>query len=222
MSSPGSQGAFLVVGAGPGVGLAAARRFGREGHPVGLVARTGARSADLARVLEREDLVAAAAPADITDPAALHGAVTALRERLGPVEALLFSPRPDTAWIRPVLETTAPQLGAALGLSVLAAATAVQAVLPDMLAAGRGTLLFTTGGAAAEPHPDRAVSGVAYAAEAVYVGMLHDALAGQGVHAARVTVFGAVGPGLCHEPEAVAEELWRRHRLRDRAVAVLR
>jgi NAD(P)-dependent dehydrogenase (short-subunit alcohol dehydrogenase family) len=35
---------LLVVGAGPGLGLAAARRFGREGHPVGLVGRNTERS----------------------------------------------------------------------------------------------------------------------------------------------------------------------------------
>ncbi|MYS81627.1 hypothetical protein GTZ85_15770 [Streptomyces sp. SID5474] len=34
------MGAFVVVGAGPGPGAAAARRFGREGHPVGLIARS--------------------------------------------------------------------------------------------------------------------------------------------------------------------------------------
>ncbi|MFF8788251.1 hypothetical protein [Streptomyces sp. NPDC015125] len=34
------MGAFVVVGAGPGPGTAAARRCGREGHPVGLIARS--------------------------------------------------------------------------------------------------------------------------------------------------------------------------------------
>jgi hypothetical protein len=33
------KGTVTIVGAGPGVGAAVARRFGREGHPVALVAR---------------------------------------------------------------------------------------------------------------------------------------------------------------------------------------
>ena len=33
----------VIVGAGPGIGLATARRFGREGYPLALVARDGAK-----------------------------------------------------------------------------------------------------------------------------------------------------------------------------------
>lgn len=29
-----------IIGAGPGLGLATARRFGREGHDIALIART--------------------------------------------------------------------------------------------------------------------------------------------------------------------------------------
>jgi len=87
----------------------------------------------------------------------------------------------------------------------------VNLVVPDMRRRGRGTLLFTTGGAAVEPHRDRAVSAAAYAAETAYVRMLHDALVGTGVHAAQVTVVGAIGAGARHEPSVVAEQLWRRH-----------
>ncbi|MFI6047712.1 hypothetical protein ACIA8C_39270 [Nocardia sp. NPDC051321] len=149
-------------------------------------------------------------------------ALSALRERLGPIEAVLFSPRPSLGWIKPVLDTEPSDVANALALSVLAAVAAVRTVLPDMGHRGRGTLLFTTGGAAVEPHRDRAVSGIAYAAESAYVRMLHDTLAAEGVHAAQVTVVGPIGPGARHEPDAVAEELWRLHTERDQPLVVLR
>ncbi|MFC4908278.1 SDR family NAD(P)-dependent oxidoreductase [Actinomadura gamaensis] len=211
-------GAFVVIGAGPGVGAAAARRFGREGHPVGLVARNAERLEQIAA----DGPSAATETADVTDAKALTAAIARLRERLGPIEAVLFSPRPSLEWIKPVLETEPSDVENALALSVVAAATVVRAVVPDMVRRGRGTLLFTTGGAAVEPHRDRAVSGVAYAAESAYVRMLHDALADQGVHAAQVTIVGAIGPGAHHEPDAVAGELWRRHTDRDQPLVVLR
>jgi hypothetical protein len=39
---------------------------------------------------------------------------------------------------------------------------------------GRGTLLFVNGGSAVRPHPERAGTSIAFAAESAYVSMLHD------------------------------------------------
>lgn len=217
-----ASGTFVVVGAGPGVGLASARRFGATGMPVGLIARSPSILDELEQQLAADGVVSATAVADVTDDEALIAAVCALRERLGPIDTVLFSPRPDTAWIKPVLDTTPDDLMAALHLNVAAAAATVRAVVPEMRRRRRGTLLFTTGGAAVEPSAERAVSAVAYAAESTYVRLLHDTLAGDGVHVGQVTVVGAIGPGLTHEPAAVAEELWNRWRRRDEPLIVLR
>ncbi|MFI7000726.1 SDR family NAD(P)-dependent oxidoreductase [Nocardia sp. NPDC050175] len=216
------SGAFVVVGAGPGLGAAAARRFGREGYPVGLIARSAANLAKIADSLTSESITTATESADVTDEKALTDALAALRERLGPIEVVLFSPRPNLDWIKPVLDTAPSDIQSALTLNVVAAATVVRAVVPDMRHKRYGTLLFTTGGAAVEPHRDRAVSGIAYAAESAYTRMLHDTLAADGVHAAQITVVGPIAPGARHEPDAVAEELWQLHTARDQPLLVLR
>lgn len=215
-------GAFVVIGAGPGLGAAAARRFGRAGHPVGLMARSAERLDMMAADLTSQGVTTAVETADITDERALAAALDALRERLGPIEVMLFSPRPSLTWIKPVLDTAPADTENALALSVVAATAAVRAVVPDMRRRGHGTLLFTTGGAAVEPHPDRAVSGIAYAAESAYVRMLHDALADDGVHAAQVTVVGPIAPGARHEPDDVAEQLWQLHTTRDHSLLIVR
>ncbi|MEU1481607.1 SDR family NAD(P)-dependent oxidoreductase [Streptomyces sp. NPDC005760] len=216
------RGAFVVVGAGPGLGAAAARRFGSEGHPVGLIARNAERLDRMSADLASRGLPTATETADVTDEQALTAALGALRQRLGPIEVALFSPRPNLTWIKPVLDTEPKDLASALSLSVLAAASAVRALVPDMRRRRRGTLLFTTGGAAVEPHRDRAVSAIAYAAESAYVRMLHEALTDDGVHAAQVTVVGPIGPGARHEPDEVARHLWRLHTTRDRPLLVMR
>ncbi|MEU7144195.1 SDR family NAD(P)-dependent oxidoreductase [Nocardia sp. NPDC046473] len=216
------RGAFAVVGAGPGLGAAAARRFGREGYPVGLIARGAERLGEIAAGLISESVTTATESADVTDAKSLTVALDALRERLGPIEVVLFSPRPNLEWIKPVLDTAPSDIESALALNVVAAATVARAVVPDMRHQGYGTLLFTTGGAAVEPHRDRAVSGIAYAAESAYTRMLHDTLAADGVHAAQVTIVGPIGPGARHEPDEVAEELWRLHTTRDQPLLVLR
>jgi NADP-dependent 3-hydroxy acid dehydrogenase YdfG len=215
-------GALIVVGAGPGVGAATARRFAREGHPVGLIARDPKRLADLKRSLSADGVTVATAAADVTGAAALDAALAGLAEQIGNVDTMLFSPRPSLSWIKPVLNTTGEDIAAALALNVVAAINAVRGVVGPMLERGRGSLLFTTGGAALEPHRDRAVSGVAYAAESVWVRMLHDALAPKGVLAGQLTIVGGIGADQGHHPAMVAEQLWQLRTDRDRPLTVLR
>ena len=80
-----------------------------------------------------------------------------------------------------------------------------------MREAGRGTILFTTGGAAINPYPARAGVGISFAGEVAYARMLHDELAAErdprGPHGDRRPI----APGGDHEPDDVAEALWRHH-----------
>ncbi len=212
----------VVVGAGPGVGAALARRFGREGFGVGLVARNGTRLAAAALELESEGVSVAFATADARDAEGLGEALRDLAGRQGPADVLCFCPLPDVSLIRPVLETTSQDLVASLELVVGGAAAAVREVLPAMRRRGSGTMLFTTGSGALTPSHDRAASGVATTAATVYYRMLHDALAPKGIHVAHTVIAGAVGPGAQHEPAAVADHLWRRHVMRDQATSLIR
>src|SRR5690349_19037971 len=85
---------IVIVGAGPNLGLAVARRFGREGFAVGLISRTQSKLDDLARQLGEEGITAAGAAADIRDSDGLTAAIGALVGRLGAVEVLEYSPLP--------------------------------------------------------------------------------------------------------------------------------
>jgi short-subunit dehydrogenase len=213
---------LTVVGAGPGVGLATARRFGREGYSVGLVARSEERLNGLVESLNRDGVTAAAAVADLHEADLLRAALDKLESELGPTHVLCFSPLPDVTLIKPVTQTSAEDLRTALSLNAVAAATAVQQVLPGMRRLGGGTLLFTTGSAALSPSPERATSAIAYAAETVYVRLLHESLAPEGIHSSQLVIQGAIGPGLRHEPQTVAELLWHSHVHREGSLNVLK
>src|SRR6478735_11394570 len=202
---------IVIVGAGPNLGLAVGRRFGREGLAVGLVSRTQAKLDDLAAQLESEGIPAAGAAADIRDSDALAAAIASLAERLGDVEVLEYSPLPPPEFMKPILETTVEDVRGPLEFSVLGAVAATRAVLDPMRAADRGTILFTTGGAAINPYPARAGVGISFAGEVAYARMLHDALADTGVHVAHTAIGGSIAPGGDHEPDDVAELLWRHH-----------
>ncbi|MGC9381913.1 SDR family NAD(P)-dependent oxidoreductase [Streptomyces sp. MH13] len=203
---------FALIGAGPGLGLASARRFGRAGHSVALLSRSAQHQDDLAAELARENVHARGFTADVLDPASLTAALREAADMLGPVEILQFSPVPRRDFMKPVLETTAADLDDPLAFSVKGPLTCVHTVLPGMRELGRGTLLFVNGGSAVRPHPDRAGTSIAFAAESAYAAMLHTALAPENIHAAQLIVPGAISPdSATSSPEALAELLYGLH-----------
>jgi NADP-dependent 3-hydroxy acid dehydrogenase YdfG len=206
---------IVIIGAGPNLGMAVARRFGQEGMPVGLISRDAGKLEALAGELRGEGLTADFEAADIRDADSLTAAITALAHRLGPVEVLEYSPLPAREFMKPILETTVDDVRGPLEFSVLGAVAAARAVLDPMLEAGRGTILFTTGGAAINPYPLRAGVGISFAGEVAYARMLHDELRDRGVHVAHTAIGGRIAPGGDHEPADVAELLWRHHAQRD-------
>jgi NAD(P)-dependent dehydrogenase (short-subunit alcohol dehydrogenase family) len=85
---------LVIVGAGPNLGLAVARRFGREGFAVGLIARSDSRLVKLTAQLRLDGITSSSAAADIRDGDALANAIQTLAAELGPIEVLEFSPLP--------------------------------------------------------------------------------------------------------------------------------
>jgi NADP-dependent 3-hydroxy acid dehydrogenase YdfG len=202
---------LVIVGAGPNLGLAVARRFGREGFAVGLVSRRESTLVEVAAQLRLDGISVAGAAADVRDSAGLMAAIDRLADELGQVEVLEYSPLPAAEFMKPVLETTVEDVRGPLEFSVLGAVAATRAVIGPMRKAGRGTILFTTGGAAVHPNPGRAGVGVSFAGEVAYARMLHDALRDEGIHVAHTAVAGRIAPGAENEPDDVAEVLWTHH-----------
>jgi NADP-dependent 3-hydroxy acid dehydrogenase YdfG len=202
---------IVIVGAGPNLGAAIARRFGREGMPVGLVSRNAEKLERLAEDLGQEGITADFAAADIRDATALSSAIGSLADRLGAIEVLEYSPVPAREYMQPVLETTVDDVRAALEFSVLGAVAALRTVVEPMLERGSGTILFTTGGAAINPNPARTGVGISFAGEVVYARMLHDELGGRGIHVGHTAIGGSIAPDGDHQPDDVADVLWRHH-----------
>ncbi|MEV0599894.1 SDR family NAD(P)-dependent oxidoreductase [Streptomyces sp. NPDC050315] len=203
---------IAIVGAGPGLGAAVARRFGREGFDIALISRSRQHVDQLAADLRQDGLNARGFAADVRDPKALTAALDAATTDLGPIEVVQYSPVPHKDFMKPVLETTPADLHGPVEFSVFGPMTAVAQVLPDMRAQGRGTLLFVNGGSAVRPHPERAGTSIAFAAESAYARMLHDSLAGDGIHVAQLIVPGAIQPGDPHtDPAVLADTLWALH-----------
>jgi NADP-dependent 3-hydroxy acid dehydrogenase YdfG len=193
---------LLIVGAGPGISAATARRFGREGYAVGLVARREEALAGLQDELAAEGILAGRAPAESGDPASLTAAVELLVETFGPVDVLLFN-------VSVGRQVTVPDLAPEVLLADVAAGVvglqaAVRAVLPGMRERGGGTVLATGSVSADKPIAAMATLGVQKAALRALVQVQAAGLADEGVHVATVTIRGLVGEGEQIHPDRVA------------------
>ncbi len=206
---------IAIVGAGAGLGAAVARRFGAEGFAVALISRSQERVDELARTLADEGITARGYAANVRDHVALAAALDRAAQELGPVEVLQYSPLPQKEFLRPVLETTPGDLVGAFEFSIQAPVAAVHQVLQGMRVLGRGTVLFINGGTAVQPLPKYAGTSIAFAGESAYGQMIHEALAGDGIHVGQLIIPGAIIPGLEEkDPRVLADTLWSMHQER--------
>ncbi len=195
----------LIIGAGPGVGLAVARRFGWGGYTLHLAARRAEEVARMAAELTAEGMEAAGHAMDAGDPAALSMSVAAL----GPVEVLVYNAAAVT--MAAPMALTPAQLTRDVTISVTGALVAAQAVVPAMLAAGRGTILLTGGGFALRPMAALASLGIGKAALRNMAFSLAEELGPKGIRVATVTILGTVAPGTAFDPSGIAEAYWALH-----------
>lgn len=200
---------LFLIGYGPGVGHAVARRFAREGFAVGAVARK-AETLDAAGALAREfGVTTAGACADAGDEPALRAALQTLADALGAPGALVYNAAAVTQALPSALSFERLVKDFAVGVG--GALVAAQTVLPAFRAAGKGSLLFTGGGFALQPVPALASLGVGKAGLRNLAQSLYQELAGSGITVGTVTVGGAVGSGPAFEPDAIAEHFWALH-----------
>ena len=214
---------IAIVGAGPGLGLAIARRFGREGFRVALISRTRSKLDELVATLAAEGVEAAGFAADVMDLPSLQAGLAAAEQQIGPIEVLEYSPAPTGAGASALAPVEVTQVGVEdvgqqIEYYVYGAITATRAVLDGMLERGHGTLLYTTGASSALPFPAMGNIGIAGAGLRNYALALNAALADRGVYAAHVPLAVFIGSG---GPETqagtIADLYWDLYVSRDQA-----
>jgi short-subunit dehydrogenase len=200
---------IFIVGMGPGLSAAVARRFAREGYAVGAVARSADKLEQQLAALRSVSVTVAGATAEAGDIGSLRKALAGLQAELGDANVLVYNAAGMT--YRPLADVSAEQFAADVAVSVVGAFTAAQQVLPAMRAKRSGTVLLTGGGFAFEPMPVMASLGVGKAAIRNLAFSLHADLKDSGVHAATVTICGTVAPGTAFDPDRIADAYWKLH-----------
>lgn len=205
MSNP----VVVVVGVGPGLGAAVARRFGLGGYDVALVARNEGTLARIGGELQEAGITVGWAAVDMTDDAAFGAAVERFAGHAGRIDALHFNPSAFTA--KSPLELTPTELLHDLHLGVASLLTAVQAARPHMPDGGR----ITATGSHAADHPWAAAAslGVQKAALRNLVWAVDSTLSPEGIRAALVTIDGTIAPGTAFDPQLIAATVYETARV---------
>src|ERR1700678_628223 len=197
---------LLLIGAGPGVGAGVVRRFGREGFRSTLISRG---DTEVASELRSDGLEIEAIAANIEDLDGYRKTLEQIFSAGGAPGVLVYNAAlPDPGQI---LDTTVERLRAAHDVDVIGAVIAAQVAAPVLRAAGGGTLLATSGGFADNPVPALASLSIGKAAMRSAQTLIAAGVRDDGIHAATVTIAGAVKPGTDFDPDNIAELFWTAH-----------
>lgn len=183
MTSPGPLDGqlALVTGGGRGIGAAVARGLAEAGMAVGVIGRD--RSALEAVVASVGELgrPAAAAVADVTDPAGLVAAVDTVVAELGPLDLVVANAGvSEAAPVAPWLADP-DEWWHVVEVNVRGVLNTARAVLPGMVARGSGRLLVVGSGSAQYRLGDYSAYGVSKAAASRLTDELAGWLTGAGV-----------------------------------------
>lgn len=198
-----------VAGVGPGVGLAVAKRFGREGFRLALLARRAEALDKYVAALDQEGLEASAFPADAANFDSLKEALAQVKAQLGSPDVLVYNPavivegNPSTLDVEELMADFRVNVGGAL--------VCAQQVIPDMKAKRSGTLLFTGGGLALRPQPRYTSLAIGKAGLRNLTYSLAAELESDSIHVATITIAGFVQPGSHFDPDLIAEKYWELH-----------
>jgi len=219
-----------VLGVGPGLGTAVARRFAREGFAVALMARREESVAGAREEIENGGGEALPVAADATDPASVAAAFERVRGGLGDPEVFVYNA--GAFQMGGILDLSPEKFDECFKANCAGAFYAAQQVLPAMVEAGRGTVLLT--GATAALRGGARFSALAvgkFGLRALAQSMARE-FGPQGVHVAHAVIDGQIDTPRVREmspgredhtmlsPDAIAEAYWQLH-LQDRTAWTL-
>jgi len=192
---------IAVVGAGPGLGQAVARRYAREGYTVALIARRRESLDALAAELTHAGATAHAITADLSSERAVPQLAEQIRAEVGNLDAIYYGP--SVRGYVPVVDLTADQLRALMPLAVYSLVDLVHEFLPHMLSQRKGTILVAAAASAVQGMPNLAGTAV-LAAQRNYLQALQAKVTDQGVYVGRLYIGAVIEHSAFHTQQVAA------------------
>jgi NAD(P)-dependent dehydrogenase (short-subunit alcohol dehydrogenase family) len=206
-----------VIGVGPGLGAALARRFAK-GYAVAVNARNPEYLKSLGDEIRTEGGHSLEVPADVSDRGQVAAAFKAIRTSLGSPGVLIYNA--GAGPFGSLGEISADEFEYSWRVNALGAFLCAKEVVPDMIARGHGVLLFTGATAGVKAGPRSLAFGPAkFALRGLTQSLARD-LGPKGIHVAWINVDGIIDIPRTRErmtqlkdedllkPAAIAETYW--------------
>ena len=134
-----AQRSVLITGGATGIGATLVEHFAAQGARVGFLDIDVAAGEALAAQLSQSPTPPLFVKADVTDTAALRAAIDAVRQRFGPITALMNNAANDQR--HSIAATTPESWDSAIGVNLKHQFFAAQAVAQDMQRSGGGSIV---------------------------------------------------------------------------------
>jgi NAD(P)-dependent dehydrogenase (short-subunit alcohol dehydrogenase family) len=216
-----SEKVAAVLGVGPGLGAAIARRFAREGYAVALMARSEESVSEAQQEIENDGGTALFISANATDPDSVAQAFRQVRGEFGDPEVFVY----NAGAFQPggILDIAPERFDECFRANCAGAFYAAQQVLPAMLEKGCGTVLLTGATASLRGSARFAALAVGKFGLRALAQSVAREIGPQGIHVVHVIIDGQIDTPRVREmspdreehtmlsPDSIAEAYWQLH-----------
>ena len=196
---------LLLVGTGPGLGAAIARRVARERYRLTLVARSEATIATSAQQLRAAGADVAVVQADAGDPERLRAALSSLFARPGAPGVVIYNAALMT--FDDLLTVSPKQLADAYAVDVIGGVLTAQLAVPTMRGGRRHAAVHRRRLRRRAPRDPR--DALARQGRAASRGdHARRQLRDDDIHAGSLTILGQIAAGTPFDPDSIADAYW--------------
>lgn len=197
---------IIIIGAGTGISLSVAEKFGKEGFVIGLISRSSTTNDRTKQHLSSLGIESFAAIADAGNPHQLTHAIALLKKHLGSIKVLVYNAAVMKS--KDILLESSTGLVDDFRVNVGGALDSVNTLLPD-LKENQGSVIFTGGGIANYPNPLNGSLSIGKAGIRNLALQLHNRLKQEGIFVGTLTINNGVSPGsTTHTPLIAAGKIW--------------
>jgi len=147
----------VITGAGQGIGRTTALIFATEGAKLALLDKNDTNVQAVAKEIAAAGGTVVAYEADVTNKASVDEAIKKSRQALGQITVLVNNA--GVTLTRPFTDTTMEEVDFLVGVNLKGVILMSQAVIPDMVAAGGGTIIHDASNAGIVGRPWQSVYG---------------------------------------------------------------
>lgn len=190
--STAQRGLAVIIGVGPGIGEAVARKFASQGYTTVIVARSSGFLNTLQQSIESQGQRCIAYPCDITLESQVRDMFSQLHTAHGWTQVLVYNAATRKLRTEHIHQLKTAEFERDWRVNTLGCLYAMQAVVPRMMQHSTGTILITSATAALRARPGYATFASSKFALRALAQAAYLEYASAGIHVAHVIVDGAV------------------------------